>query len=242
MMKIIIESILPILVLLPLIPLFISDRNQIKKVVLFSLIFIFYQIILKLPITISEVQFIHSKWNWTGKIFSSIFGVLIYYLLQKELKPHDFIKLRQEQESFLKTLSISSFPVCIALFSYFDTSISFDAETLLFQMTLPGVDEEIMFRAILLGLIIPCFKEGITVLNTNIGNPSVLFVALLFGLVHGLTITNNYKLYFDYYPIIWTSFYGYLWGWISIKSKSILQAIISHNMCNFIMFLIRMIK
>lgn len=241
-MKILIESILPILVLLPLTIFFIKDKGKIKSIGLFSLIFILYQIVLKLPTEISELQIIHSKWNWTGKLFAIIFGVLTYLLLRKRLIPFDFIHFRQDLKSLKKTFLMSCVPICIAIFSYFDTSKQFDKETLLFQLTMPGIDEEIMFRAILLGLLLSCFKDKIIIRNINLGNPSILFIGLLFGVVHGLAITDNYKLTFELSPFIWTFFYGFIWSWITIKSKSILQPIISHNMSNFLQNIIRMTK
>lgn len=241
-MKILIESILPILVLLPLTIFFIKDKEQIKEIGLFSIIFMLYQVVLKLPIEISELQIIHSKWNWTGKLFAIIFGVLTYLLLRKRITTFDFIHFRQNQKSLKKTLLLTCVPICISLISYFDTSKQFDKETLLFQLTMPGIDEELMFRAILLGLLLSSFKDKIIIKNINLGNPSILFIGLLFGIVHGLGITDNYKLNFELSPFIWTFFYGYIWSWITIESKSILQPIISHNLSNFLQNIIRMIK
>ncbi|MBP7500508.1 MAG: CPBP family intramembrane metalloprotease, partial [Chryseobacterium sp.] len=41
---------------------------------------------------------------------------------------------------------------------------------------------------------------------------------------------------------IQTGFAGYIWGWITIKSRSILLAILSHNFSNFFGTLSTMIK
>jgi len=48
--------------------------------------------------------------------------------------------------------------VCTSFFSYFDSAKEFDWETLIFQLTMPGFDEEIIFRAILLGLLLTSLK------------------------------------------------------------------------------------
>jgi membrane protease YdiL (CAAX protease family) len=117
-----------------------------------------------------------------------------------------------------------------------------DRETLLFQLTMPGLDEEIMFRAILLGLLLTCLKENIKIGQFNFGSPSILIIGLLFGLLHGLTLTDNFSFKFDYLYFLSTFIFGYIWSWITLKSKSILQPLVSHNVSNFIGHLIQMTK
>lgn len=241
-MKIILESILPLLVLLPLTFFFLIDKRQIKTFGLFSLVFIFYQIILRLPVEFNELQIIHGKWNWTGKTFGIVFGLLAYLFLRQKLKPFDFLRFRQNPKTLKKTFLLTLIPVFTALFSYFGASKQFDMETLLYELTMPGFDEEIMFRGILLGLLLTCFKDKIIIKKRTFGNPSVLFVGLLFGLVHGIGVTNSNKLVFEIYPFLWTFIVGYIWSLIAVESKSILQPIISHNLNNFLQHFITMIK
>ncbi|WP_409014428.1 type II CAAX prenyl endopeptidase Rce1 family protein [Algoriphagus sp. 4150] len=45
---------------------------------------------------------------------------------------------------------------------------------------------------------------------------------------------------FKFQPFFWSFLYGLIWGWITIKSGSILLALISHNLSNGIGNLIRM--
>ena len=114
----------------------------------------------------------------------------------------------------------------------------FNLETLAFQISLPGIDEEIMFRGILLGLLATSLKDKISFL----GNPSVLLTAILFGFMHALTLNKDYSINFEPIYFIQTGFAGYVWGWITIKSRSILLAIVSHNFSNFFGTLSTMIK
>jgi hypothetical protein len=114
----------------------------------------------------------------------------------------------------------------------------FDFETLAFQLTLPAIDEEIMFRGILLGLLMSSLKSRIPIF----GNPSVLLTALLFALVHALTFTNNYYLNFNIPNFIEIAIVGYVFGWITIKSRSIVLAIFSHSCIDFFGKLVTMIK
>ncbi|WP_414601181.1 type II CAAX prenyl endopeptidase Rce1 family protein [Algoriphagus sp. NG3] len=55
-----------------------------------------------------------------------------------------------------------------------------------------------------------------------------------------MLITESYELVFHLAPFLWSSFYGLIWGWITIKSGSILLALISHNLGNGVGMLIKM--
>lgn len=242
MTKILTESILPILIILPLVLFFIKDKSHFKTIGLFVLIFITYQVLLKLPMEYSNFQVIKGNWNWTGKLLGIFFGVIVYVLLRKRLIPFDFCKIEQFPKSKRKTIIASIIIICTALFSWFDSHQVFDSETLFYQISMPGLDEEIMFRAVLLGLLLSSLKDKIKMNNKTFGNPSVLIIGILFGLVHGLSLNNELKLNFELYSFIWTMLFGYAWSWITFESKSILQPIISHNLLNFLSNLIGMIN
>ncbi len=242
MKKIFLESLIPFIIILPLMMFFLENKSKFGTVGLFFLIFVTHEILLKLPIEYQKFQIIHGKWNWSGKIFGTIFGVLVYVLLQKRLVPFDFCKIKQAPNSKRKTLFLSTMITFTALFSLFDNSLVFDSETLLYQILMPGFDEEIILRAVLLGLLLSCLKDKIKIGNKAFGSPSALIIGILFGLLHGLSITNEMKVGFDIYSFVWTMLLGYVWAWVAIQSKSILQPIISHNLLNFSSNLIRMIN
>lgn len=241
-LKIFLESALPVLLLLPLIFIFAKDKNQIKTIVLFVLIFICYQILLKIPLEYKAFQIINGKRNWTGKLFGISFGLFTYLILYQKLKPFNFLRFKQDKKALLKTILVSSILICTAFLSYFDNRTDFDIEVLAFQLTMPGIDEEIMFRGILLALLLTCLQEKIRISEKTFGNPSVLIIGILFGLVHGFSVTDGLEFRFDFYPFIWTSVSGYVLSWITVESKSILLPIVSHNMINFIQTLMKMIK
>ena len=205
-------------------------------------IFIIYQILLIIPMEYKELNFLHGKWNWTGKLYGIIFGLITYYLLSKQLKQLKFLRIRQDNRTLNKTLLLSGLIIFISAFSFFETTKEFNTETLLFQLTLPGIDEEIMFRAVLLGLLLTCLKDKIVIGNYNLGNPSVLIIGILFGLCHGIQVTKKLNIEFKTIAFISAFLFGYIWSWIAYKSKSILQPVISHNLSNFFFSLIRMIK
>lgn len=240
MINLIFESVLPVLFIVPLTLLFLKDKLQVKTIVLFSVIFILYQAILKAPKEFVSLQFIKGQWNWTGKLFGITFGFILYRVLKDKLKPFDFLRFKQDPKTFFKTMLLASLMVCTSFFSYFDSAKEFSWETLLYQLSMPGLDEELMFRAILLGLLLTCLKDKIKMGKWALGSPSVLIVGILFGLVHALHFKNNIE--FESYVFFCTFLSGYVWSWITVESKSILLPVISHNLTNFMQNLIRMVK
>jgi uncharacterized protein len=240
--QIFIEGLLPILLTMPFMIIFIKDKSHFKTYGLFVIIFISHQVIVRLPMQYTQLQITHGQLNWTGKLFGIIFGVLVYIIIRKKISPYDFIKIEQRLQYIQITIIATVLTTCTAFFSYFDSSITMDREILLYQLTMPGLDEEIMFRAISLGLLLTCLKENIKIGQFNFGSPSILIIGILFGLLHGLTLTDSFSFKFDYLYFLSTFIFGYIWSWITLKSKSILQPLVSHNVSNFIGHLIKMTK
>lgn len=240
-MKYLIEPILQIIILVPLAILLLKDRNKenFLRVLFFALIYVVYQIALSLPYLFKPLDFIGGSWNWDGKIFGILFGVICYFGFRKYFSENDFFTFRQDTKGFRKTLAVAIFIVVLATAIAFLTGSSkFDVETLAFQLTMPGIDEEIMFRGILLGFLASSLKAKFAFL----GNPAVLLNAVLFGLMHALTLDKNNSLDFEPIYFLQTAIGGYAWAWMTIKSRSILLAILSHNFSNFFAASSTMIK
>src|SRR5690606_760146 len=241
MTKILLEAILQVIILIPFAFILLKNKSKInfQRLLIFAVTYIVYQVFLVLPKINSSFDLIKGSWNWDGKIYGIICGILLYFLFRKFFRENDFFALKQNKENF-KPASIGAiFVVLLATIIWFLLGNSeFNLETLAFQISLPGVDEEIMFRGILLGLLATALKDKISLL----GNPSVLLTAILFGFMHALTLDKNYSIDFDGIYFIQTGYAGYIGGWITIKSRSILLAILSHNFSNIFGTLSTMIK
>lgn len=235
------ESLLQLVVVLPMIFLFLKkyDKENIKKILVFSLVFICYQILLNLPKYFDFLKIINGNWNWNGKILGILFGILCYFLFHHLFKDYDYFTLKQDMTYLKKTSIVSLAMVILASIIWFIFGKSeFDLESLVFQLTLPGIDEEIMYRGILLGLLM-------SILNIKvrfIGNPSLLISSILFGIIHALKLNEGFTPNFNLIYFLQTGFAGYVWGWVTIKSRSIILAVLSHNFSNFFGTLVTMIK
>jgi membrane protease YdiL (CAAX protease family) len=107
----------------------------------------------------------------------------------------------------------------------------------MFQLIIPGIDEEIMYRGVLLGLLMTCIKDKICFKN-YIG---ILIIAILFGFIHAFQLNTVYSINFDWIYFLQTSFFGFVLGWVTIKSRSIVLPIIAHNLSNFFGVLVTML-
>ena len=215
------------------------SKSNYLRIFFFSIIFVSYQVILVLPRVFASLNFIKSNWNWTGKLFGIVFGIICYFVFKKYFAPNNFFTFRQSIENKGKTIIVSvTVIVVISVLYYFIGQSDFNIETLVFQLTMPSLDEEIMFRGILLGLLLTALPNKIPIL----GNPSILLTAILFGFLHALSLNKDYTLSFELTYFLHTGIGGYVFGWIAVKSRSILLPIITHGLTNCLASLSTMIK
>jgi membrane protease YdiL (CAAX protease family) len=125
---------------------------------------------------------------------------------------------------------------------FIGSPVKFDIENIFFQLTMPGIEEEIAYRGIMLGLLNKILTPKIKIFDKSLGSPAIWITAILFGLSHGLFITDSFKIIFNYFPFLSAIFSGFIWGWITLRSGSILLSVISHNLTNVINNLIVIIK
>jgi membrane protease YdiL (CAAX protease family) len=197
-----------------------------------------YQLIEPMPKLYPFFDFIKSSWNWDGKILGVFWGLVCFFIFKNHFTDNNFFRIRQERKNIKKTLIVSVILIFSTAAIWFAFGKSeFDMDTLMFQLIIPGIDEEIMYRGVLLGLLMNCIKENV-LLKSCFG---ILITAVLFGFAHALQFGIGYSIHFDWIYFVQTSFFGYILGWIAIKSRSILLPVIVHNISNFLGILVSML-
>lgn len=242
MLKAFLEHLIHLAIVMPIILLSLSNRKSetLKVLTIFSIYFLIHSMLLYLPLEINELSLIKGKWNWTGKILA-ILGSIIFLMVYRKFKLEDYFITFRQNNNFLKYGLFTIFLIFIikGLFNYYYLSpTEWNAETVLFQATMPGFDEEIAFRGIMLGLLVKILKPT----AVSIFHPAIYVTALLFGMGHGLFLNDSYDLVFNISSFFITTVLGVVWAWITIKSGSILLALISHNLGNIASQLISMSK
>ncbi|WP_420600852.1 CPBP family intramembrane glutamic endopeptidase [Flagellimonas sp.] len=240
MIKTIAEHLIHLLVVLPIIIWALKKRsvNNIKVLIAFSVFFLINGILVHLPLEFENLNIFTSQWNWAGKAFG-IIGSIIFVLFYKKFSLKDYYLTTKQDKGFLKTGILVVVVVLIfqsALGFFTGSSKPWDLETILYQLTMPGIEEEIAYRGIMLGLLVQVLKPQ----RWSFIHPAIVVTALLFGMAHGLVLNESFRLSFRMFPFFNTMLLGLVWGWITMKSGSIILALISHNLGNVVQNLIRM--
>ncbi|QJB69369.1 CPBP family intramembrane glutamic endopeptidase, BDIM_20840 family [Parasphingorhabdus halotolerans] len=199
------------------------------------LLYLFYDFLLTggfyfFPNPISNLD-----WNWFGKLLSisGMLGIAAWHVFGFERSGITF-----RQKSGSRSAYAVLFALC-AVLSYFaisDGQGPSDPETIAFQWTMPGLDEELFYRGVLLLAMNEAFRKRWNILGASIGYGGLL-TAILFGLAHAMSFENGgYD--FDMMTFAITGIPSLILLWIREKTGSILLPIIGHNFANGIFTII----
>jgi membrane protease YdiL (CAAX protease family) len=182
-----------------------------------------------------------AKWglhdNWIGKILALLFLLLVVYGFRFIAPKEAFVTFKTKASGSKQILLLVIVYFFIRLGIYLFTQenkMAFHTEEVLFQATLPGIEEELLFRGILLGLLNKIFtRKRLRFFGVSFGW-GVILTSILFSLVHGLHFGNNMHLEINSFAIARTLIDGFIFALLTEKYKSILPAIIFHNVLNLI--------
>lgn len=237
----ILESLLHIAFLTPFL-FFLRNESKRNTLVLVGLFIIYYlvnNLVVKLPFYYSSLNIFGGQWNWSGKVYTIVWSIIFISIFQNRFKNFigfQFNISRRIWGLFFFVLLVAFVAGILFYFKPWDT------ETLLFQAILPGIDEEIAFRGIMLGILTTILVTKKRIGRWQIHHPEIWAVSLLFGFVHGIKLSADLNLTFDAIYFIHTFILGWIWGYMTVKSKSIYLSMLSHNLSNFIPNLIGMLK
>ena len=234
--KVILKLLLEFIIIAPLIFFSLKDKkiDTLKIIGAFVAYVSIHQIFLILPTVYHNLSFTTGRWNWSGKVYA-ILSSILFLLIYRKFKLKDYFITYKQDRKFLKTgilIVIVLFTIHLVMNYFFSSSNSIHLETVWYQATMPGLDEELAYRGIMLGLLVQSLKSKILFQNYNLGNPAIIITSILFGLAHGLSISSSYDIIFKLIPFLRTMAIGILWAWITIKSGSILFSLLSHNLGN----------
>ena len=178
------------------------------------------------------------SWNWGGKIAGVFLWILVLFLLIRfnpNFKAADAgFTLKQKTSSFKPAFIATILFIILQLMlsALLGDGPDYDIEELLFQATMPGLDEEPMFRGIILyTLSLAIISKNYNVLGAKI-NVAGLLLVVLFGLVHGIIYSTG-EWHFSCITIIITGVYGFILLWLREKTGSLIFPIVAHNLVNF---------
>ena len=205
-----------------------------KHLLLFFAFYVLYVFLLALPNYYTGLKMVAGDWNWSGKIYATTGSLLFYFLCRKAFSEIDFITFKQNSAStrwkLMATMLVFVVAVGLAFFSKNNSAAR--SEYFLFQFTMPGLDEELAFRGVMLGLLSNALPSKLYVGAKNLGHPALLITSVLFGLLHSLSIDQQWGFHHNWFEFFNAFFVGCLLAWITLRTGSIVMPVLVHNLIN----------
>lgn len=240
----IILILLQLFIISPILFFTIKNRNRDSlNIIVVFILFVFIHHLLLISYTIETFHFFNQYWNWSGKLLA-ILGSILFLIFYKKFPISGYgITVHQKTNSIRFSLIILSvFVFASILIGFFASDkTNFNLDTLMFQLTMPGIDEELAYRGIMIGLLSQVLVSNWKIKKLNLGNPSILITSILFGLLHALNLDKNYTLSFNILYFLWIFCFAFAVGWVFVKSKSILFPIVIHSTTDFLLSFIPML-
>ncbi len=232
---------LNIAILLPVLGV-ASSRIPTQKrhfVFLFCILFVVDYIFLFAP----RISFFsHLQWNWQGKALEFLWPFLASIFIRGLSRGDLRIRFPRDWPSWLSALLVA---VLISLFHFYSIYLHqfppkemLTKETIFFQLTMPGLAEEMIYRGLFLSILNKAFQPKWKVFGVPIGL-SVPLTAILFTTIHLLSVSADLTVSWnwDTYGAVTILTAGLLLGWLSEKTKSIWPCVLVHNLTNSLIYL-----
>ncbi|CAM4118909.1 CPBP family intramembrane glutamic endopeptidase [Gillisia limnaea] len=191
-----------------------------------------------------KLDFLGLEGNWSGMILSLIFALIFIFYHSKQIR---------EDIGFTTKFNIKTLKFGILIFTgflifdfifkmiLFPKGGEFNLQQFLFQATLPGITEEIVFRGILLWILSKAFVPSKKVKGVLFGWGFII-VTFLFAMAHGVVLTETMEFKVDIITIVYLTLITSLsLGILRKFSGNLILPTLSHNIINLMNFFIRLI-
>lgn len=177
---------------------------------------------------------LHESWNWDGKVVS-ILVTLACIALIPSVNWSDAGFTWKQNGAIVPALIAVAVTCVIAwgsnlFFGGFQIK-SPDLQAILFQATMPGLNEEPLYRGIALLLIDRAFGDEFTSLFGAPIGWGALITSIWFGIIHGAAIASGHFV-FDLPTIIVVALIGFGLAWIRMRTGSLAFGVFTHNLTN----------
>ncbi|MBX3560640.1 MAG: CPBP family intramembrane metalloprotease [Sphingomonas sp.] len=169
------------------------------------------------------------QFNWTGKTIAIVLTLVMMMAVPGATRQEFGLVLRQTPGSLMPAILVTAGLCAFAwgirwLLGAHGTATP---EALLYQATMPGLDEELFFRGLLLALLVRAFADRWPLGGAAIG-PGAIVATFLFAAGHALMIRGGVFM-FEPVFLAFSAVLGFGLLWIRQRTGSLLLPIIAHN-------------
>lgn len=180
------------------------------------------------------IHFWPSDWNWEGKVMALILSLVVAVALGAR---RCGLTLKQDRKGLKGALILSGALVALFLgLALYFPGQGTDPDTLAFQLTMPGLDEELFYRGVLLLMLNEAFARPLRILGAPMGW-GALISSVAFGLAHALGYSDG-AFTFDAMTMLLTGGPALLLVWVREKTGSLLLPVLLHNFANSIFLIV----
>jgi len=178
--------------------------------------------------------------NWMGKLLSSLLGLLVIYSWRL-VSPQEVGLVRPVRDAWrivVPVVLVLALAQVIGGFLNRHHHAPPGWEKHLYQLTMPGIAEELFFRGIFLGLLNRVYPRTLPFFGTRTSWGGLAGL-VLFVLAHGLSFSGPLMVlphtHFSW-DLIHTGVYGALFLWVRERTGSCWAAMAVHNLTNVALY------
>ena len=202
-------------------------------------VFFLHKIILFLGVEGIYPDMIPGRYNWEGKITAIIFLLLCASILFPKKSDEWGFKLSQKGDAqkagIVTTIFTALISTALAWF-YFNGIKEGETSDWLYQLSMPGLDEEFYYRGIMLLILDKAFLKKWKFVKVNWSWGAIIMVSM-FYFTHVVHVDSNWNT-----VVIWGDFlpgvYGLLLMYIRLATGSLVLPVILHGWINVVVYLI----
>lgn len=175
-------------------------------------------------------------WNWQGKLMALAATIAVAALPAFGLRAVGLTLLHDPgslKAAAPVAMTYCAFFVLIALLFPAQPA---SAEDVAFQMTMPGLEEEVFYRGVLLFALDQAFRGRKRLLGVDWGWGAVLS-SMLFGLTHAFGYSDG-AFSFDPITMALTAIPSFIAVWLRLRTGSLLLPVLLHNFGNTLSFIV----
>ncbi len=181
-----------------------------------------------------------SPWNWFGKAISIVFTCSVL-ACSPWLQQNIGLRWRQAPGSLSLSIGcLATFLACAIGIGFLMPPMMFSTDTLIFQFFIPAIDEELIFRGIVLALLERAFGQSPMGCRLRFGY-AALIMSIVFGLGHAISIEDG-RLHFASLVFSFTAVWAAVVTLVRTRSGSLLGPVILHSVWDGVIFLVPMLR